>query len=75
MTHRLINEVGIPVNVEDDDGWTALMFAAMMGYNEPMQVLLQCGCDVSLKEHQGCTAMDFAKEENHLKSVAIMEKQ
>jgi uncharacterized protein len=51
---------GADVEVKDNDGWTALIYASMYGYKEVVQMLLDAGADVEVKDKWGQTALMYA---------------
>jgi ankyrin repeat protein len=48
------------IDAESPNGTTPLMMAAMYGSPEAVKVLIQAGADLTLKNHLGMTALDFA---------------
>lgn len=48
---------GVPVDLKDANGNTALMAAAFNGHNETMQVLIDAGANVNLRVNQGVTPL------------------
>ena len=58
--------------VENKLGWTPLFIAAAKGYNEVLQILLQYGCDVNLKDNAGWTAREYAIIEGHLSVAKLL---
>lgn len=49
-------------NVQDNNGWTALMFAALQGQDESLTVLLANGADVNVEAYEfGWTALSIAR--------------
>ena len=46
---------GADVNAKDEDGWTALMYAAHNPNPEVVSVLLEAGADVDAKDKNGLT--------------------
>lgn len=48
------------IDAESPNGTTPLMMAAMYGSPEAVKALIQAGADLSLKNQQGMTALDFA---------------
>jgi hypothetical protein len=51
------------VNKQDAEGKTALMYAAMKGYGDSMETLVEThNADVTLKDKSGRSAYDYAKE-------------
>lgn len=65
---------GVPIDLADSEGCTALHYAARFGRAEVIQMLLDNGCDKSLKTKtpHGCaTALDFACMNGHIESVRV----
>lgn len=61
------------VNITNDKGWTALMFAARNGHKDIVKVLLENGCDTSSLSESGQTALDIAKFWNFQEVVGLLE--
>lgn len=59
------------VNVRDPDGNTPLMNAARNGWADACLVLLKHGADHTRKNDQGQTALDLAKAESNMASLAL----
>ena len=51
---------GADVNVQDQDGWTALMRAACDGHDKCVDTLIRAGADVNVQNNSGHTALMFA---------------
>ncbi|XP_029466687.1 KN motif and ankyrin repeat domain-containing protein 1-like isoform X2 [Rhinatrema bivittatum] len=63
---------GASVNVQDDEGSTALMCASEHGRLEIVKLLLaQPGCDVSIVDHDGSSALSVAFEAEQ-KDIAVL---
>jgi uncharacterized protein len=72
-TGQLI-EKGLDVNGVDDNGWTALMHAANLGFSDiAIRLVDEYKADVTLKNNDGKTALDIAKA-NKTSDAAEMEK-
>jgi uncharacterized protein len=56
----LVEEIGIDVNAEDEDGNTAVHNAASRGDNEMIQYLVSKGADVTKVNRRGQTTVDLA---------------
>lgn len=54
---------GVNPNATDEDGWTALMFAAFWNKTEIAEILLNGGGDMNLPNNAGRTAWDIAGPE------------
>lgn len=68
---------GVPVNIQDENGWTALMVAAYRGHTDCLQKLIAAGADLDLKNCHGNTALQLAKlpytNKNIQECVALLE--
>ena len=58
----LLAQPGIEVDKRNIDGYTALMSAAGQGHTRVVELLLEAGADPSLKNEQGQTAEDLARQ-------------
>jgi ankyrin repeat protein len=64
---------GAFLNVQDSGlGWTALIWAAKEGLDENVKILVDAGSDVRIMDVAGKNAMDWARENNHQKIVALL---
>lgn len=73
-TVQVLLEAGASPDVADEiEGWTALMFASAEGNTEVARVLLEHGADPSLKDKDGETALDFAKNNGHVKVMQLLQ--
>lgn len=67
---KLLIQYGADVNAQDEMGWTPLINTALKesiywvkdGMLETAKVLVEAGADISIKCHEGKTAIDYAKE-------------
>jgi ankyrin repeat protein len=50
------------VNAKEPKGWTALMFATMLGTTESVKMLIKAGADVNSKTEDGETALQRAEK-------------
>ncbi len=69
----LLEKKADPDVVDNEEGWSSLMFAAAEGNVEVVKILLDYGADVSLKDKDGETAIDFARNNNHEQVVKLLE--
>ena len=61
----LFNDEILPLldlNLTDKQGRTALMWAALFGLYNEIKVMLKNGADWTIKDNEGKTALDFARE-------------
>jgi ATP-dependent RNA helicase YTHDC2 len=73
FTYMVASE-NVPVDFRHSEtDMTALMIAAGKGNKEEVQILLQMGADVLMKCHNEYTAMDLAKQLDHLVVGEILQ--
>ncbi len=65
---------GVPVNLQDKDGFTPLHYAAKSGDEAMVQQLIIGGADVTITTAKGATAGDLAAESGH-KAIAQLLPQ
>lgn len=71
-------KAGVPINHINDLGWTALQEAVVLGdggslYSLILKLLMNHGADPTTLDHDGKTAIDWAKEYGQSDVVAILE--
>lgn len=59
-TAKLLLAAGADINASDDDGRRAIHGAAMWGWNDFIQFLIDNGADLNAKDNYGMTALDTA---------------
>ena len=68
-------KAAVDVNAKDEDGQTALMFAAGVPHPEMVTALVNVGADVNAKEKYGNTALMFAaREKSNAKTITALTK-
>jgi ankyrin repeat protein len=65
---------GADVGEKDQDGATALMWAAYHGYPEITKILIKAGADVNAKDQDGITALMGAAEQGHAEIVNLLKR-
>jgi ankyrin repeat protein len=74
-TTQLLLDKGAEVNfIDNNEKWTALMFAAAEGQVENVKLLLEHGADYKLKDIDGDTAASFAAKNGHSQVAKMIEE-
>ena len=60
------------VDVQDNDGYTSLMYASMDGNVELVTAFIKAHADVNLQNNDGKTALDIARDNNYTQIVDIL---
>ncbi|CAH1796515.1 unnamed protein product [Owenia fusiformis] len=71
----LLLKGGVNIDMKNEKGWTALMFAARNGQIPTIKLLMENGCDVNLMNATGQTAVDIATFWNHKEAADLITKQ
>ncbi len=71
-TVRLLVERGVPPDGRNAYGWTPLMAAAWQGHGAVVNCLLALGADRDIRDDAGKTALDWAREGNRQRIVALL---
>ena len=69
-TASLVLEYGCDITIRDDEGKTALHWAAMNGKLDLCQLLIASKADVDAADSKGWTALHFAAAEGHITTVS-----
>ena len=72
---QLLLDKSAYIDAESPNGTTPLMMAARYGNSKAVQILIDEGADVQLKNQLGLSALDFAKQGNRLDSLALIEAE
>ena len=75
-TMKVLLEATSPgdINVSDNGGWTALMYAAKIGSANATRLLIDHDADVNFENVDGWTALDIAEEVGDRGIVRILRK-
>ncbi len=69
---QLLINVGVDLDEQDVDEWSALFFAAEGGHTEVVKALMAAGANTTVKDRRGNTALHWAAGEGHLETVTAM---
>lgn len=64
----------IDLGLQDNNGWTALTFAAVSGHTSTIGILLEAGAMVDMPDHEGATPLLYAALEGHVDAVKLLMK-
>lgn len=75
----LANTKGFPIDHVNRLGWTALMEAVLLGdgsskYVTIVEILVAAGCDRSIPDKNGVTALEHARKSGYKEIVQILER-
>nr|WP_235861352.1 ankyrin repeat domain-containing protein [Pontibacter flavimaris] len=78
VVRLLANTKGFPVDHVNRLGWTALMEAVVLGdgsktYVQVVQTLVDAGCDVSIPDKDGVTALQHARNRGYTSIARVLE--
>ena len=73
---RLFLQLGADVNAVDKVGYTPLLLAASIDFGDTgmIELLLAAGADINARNPAGRTALDLAREYQHTRFIAILER-
>ena len=69
---KLLKKKKTDVNVKDDKGYTALMWASVRGYKEIASMLIKKGADVNAWNNDGDTALIYASGHRHIEILSML---
>ena len=71
---KALLEAGADLEAKDNNGRTALMFAALNGDTETAKALSEAGADLEAKNNNGRTALMFAADQGHTEIVELLKE-
>jgi len=70
---KLLDERVDIINVRDENGFTALMYASDKGYTDTVKLLVEKGADINFQHREeGYTALTLASQEGHTEIVRLL---
>ena len=73
-TTEVLLKYGADVNIQDNDGWSALMLTSQDGYVETAEVLLKYQADVNQKKNDGWSALMIASYNEKMEMIKLLVK-
>jgi len=64
---------GGDLNIQDEDGWTALMFAVFYENKEIAKLLIEGGAKLDIQDKYCWTALDHAESHNNEKMIQLLD--
>ena len=62
---KYLVEKGAKINLQDNNGYTALILAAYWGEIDKVRYLVKQGADINIQDETGKTALAIAEEREH----------
>ena len=62
---EMLIQAGTDVNIADEDGCSALIWAAKYGNDHFVEILISAGADVNHRDKDRCTALDWARSNDY----------
>ena len=72
---KLLIKENADVNVQDEDGWTALLLASLNGHTQVVELLIKENADVNIQKKNGVTALMLASVYGHTQVVELLIKE
>ena len=69
---KLLMDVGVPVNIPDMGGWTALHAASDSGHDDVVDLLLANGADPNIQTDSGSTPLHAAAARGHQSTLTLL---
>ncbi len=61
--------LGIDVNIQNEDGYTALIWASYKGYIKIVRALIKAGANVNIQDENGKTALTYASNNGDIEII------
>ncbi|XP_065906448.1 uncharacterized protein [Dysidea avara] len=71
---KLLQEYGVDINCQDEDGWTPLMCAADEGHTDVVKMLHEFGADINHQNKDGWTPLMCEADEGHTDVVKMLHE-
>ena len=71
----LLIEYKADLNIQDKDGWSALMYASSRGNEDVAKALVDAGARLDLKNAEGKDAVTLAHEESYTEIESYIRKK
>ncbi len=72
---EFIENYHINLNLQNQNGETALILAAKHNHNRVVEYLIECGADCEICDNRNKTAIDYLEEENPALALKLYKKQ
>lgn len=71
---KMLADAGASVNLKNQQGYTALMYAAIAGYEDAIKALIAVGANLNARDNSGNTAMMLADAKKYRKIVRLLQE-
>jgi ankyrin repeat protein len=65
-------EMKADLDIQDEDGWTALMYAAVEGHAALVSAIVKAGANKNVKNVDGRTAADLAEQRKYTEVIRAL---
>ncbi|KAH6908127.1 ankyrin repeat-containing domain protein [Coprinopsis sp. MPI-PUGE-AT-0042] len=73
---RVLKQPGVDVNATEDEGYTALAFAAKQGHDSVVRILVEVpGRDINTRNYRGWTPLMMASRRGHVDAIRTLLAQ
>ena len=72
---KLLLKENVDVNIQKENGVTALMLASQKGHTQVVKLLLKENADVNIQNNNGWTALMIASQNSHTQVVELLLKE
>lgn len=72
---KLLLDRGADLNIKNNKGNTALMYACLLNHEPIVKFLVDKGADLNIKNNEGYTALDIALNQKYRKIANIIKRK
>ena len=72
---QVLHDLGVDLNVQDNNGLTAAMVASIMGHVESVKLLHEMKADLTVRDKDGFAAVHLAARDGHTEVLKVMSRQ
>ena len=72
---QVLHDLGVDLDVQNNNGKTAAMFASLKGHVESVKLLHEMKADLTLRDKDGSTAVHYAAVLGRTEMLKVMSRQ